>query len=71
MPQSKQQEDKNDSQAVLASPIFPFPFRVVNYVSQQNESIVFSTFAIFGYSLNSVEKYFNLVKKIYFHNTKL
>ncbi|KAL9346905.1 hypothetical protein Peur_061758 [Populus x canadensis] len=28
MPQSKQQEDKNDSQAVLASPIFPFPFRV-------------------------------------------
>jgi hypothetical protein len=38
MPQSKQQEDKNDSQAVLASPIFPFPFRVVNYVSQQNES---------------------------------
>jgi len=32
------------------------------YVLQQNESILFSTFAIFGYSLNSVEKYFNLVK---------
>jgi len=61
-PGNWKKEEEEEELLNYQSSLFRLDFRVVNYVPQQNESILFSTFAIFGYSLNSVEKYFNLVK---------